>query len=438
MKIIIANPYFPPYAPGGAEHSLEQLCNSFALQGWGVEVVAVSLDGRAGREDRDGFVVHWLPAPERVSPGQDIPDIPYLRAPKYIADVRAVFQGLPHKPDVLIANNAQSYAAAAALARESGIPAVGIVRDTQMLCESGSCMDNMPARQAIPCSGYVGAGRCMIRFHRVRGETNVRPWPAWLWQGMQQHRRRLGVRNAVQGFVHLVTISDSLNMLVRRSLPTYPAGSITTISNLPTKVESARPEDVSAFMVSRGLSTGRYFLFAGRKTYGKGADLAVQAISSVRQRRTDLQLLLAGRGRVDEKSYAGVVDEPSVSQSMLMALLENSLALVIPGRWQEGLHRTMIDALRLGLPVICTEAGAPAVDGVVHQDNGLVVPCADPATLGMAMLEVSGWDQTRLSMCRNRGQAIFQERFSEDTVMDKWAELLGQVLHKRSTGYGTA
>jgi len=417
---------------------LEQLCCKFALQGWDVEIVAVSLDGQIGREDRGGFVVNWLPAPNRVFPGQDIPDIHYLRSPKYIADIRVVFQGLSYKPDLLIANNAQSYAAVATISKEYGVPAMGIVRDTQMLCETGACMDNMPARQAIPCAGYVGAGRCMIRFRRVREGKSIRPWPTWFLQGMKQHWRRLGLRNAVQGFVHLVTISDSLNMLVRRTLPTYPAASIITIGNLTTMVEPARLDEVEGFIASRGLSAGRYFLFAGRKTYGKGADLAAQAISSVRRYRTDLRLLLVGRGSMDGNFHDGVVDELSVSQSMLMSLLENSLALVIPGRWQEGLHRTMIDALRRGIPVICSDAGAPAVDGVIHQANGLVVPCNDSAALAAAMLEVASWDQTRLSMCRDKGQTIFQEHFSEDMVMGRWVELLGQVIRKKRPQHGTA
>lgn len=423
MNILFVNPFFPPWAPGGAEHSLEQLCYSFALQGWSVEVVAVSLDGRAGREDRGGFVVNWLPAPDRVPSGQDIPDIPYLRSPKYIEDVRVKFQGLSNKPDLLIANNAQSYTAVATMAKESGVPAIGIVRDTQMLCETGACMDNMQARHAIPCSGYVGAGRCMIRFHRVRGKTNIRPWPAWFLQGMQQHRRRLDMRNAVQGFVHLVTISDSLNMLVRRSLPTYPAALITTIGNLPTMMEPAQPDEVSAFMVSRGLSTGRYFLFAGRKTYGKGVDLAVRAISSVRQHRTDLQLLLAGRGRVDGKSYAGVVDEPSVSQSMLMALLENSLALVIPGRWQEGLHRTMIDALRMGRPIICSEAGGPK-EAVINGINGYVVGCEKPEEIAAAMSNVWTWEEEQRRKCKDASTQIFEKMFSDEILIGKWRQLL--------------
>lgn len=427
MNLFFVNPFFPPWVPGGAEHSLEQLCHSFALQDWNVEVVAVGLDGRAGREDRDGFIVHWLSAPDRISPGQDIPDIPYLRSPKYIEDVRVIFQELSHKPDLLIANNAQSYAAVATIAKESGVPAMGIVRDTQMLCETGACMDNMPARQAIPCSGYVGAGRCMIRFRRVREGKNIRPWPAWFLQGMQQHRRRLVLRNAVQGFVHLVTISDSLNMIVRRSLPTYPAASITTIGNLPTMVEPAQTEEVNAFMVSRGLSTGRYFLFAGRKTYGKGADLAVQAISYVRQHRTDIQLLLAGRGRVDGNSYAGVVDEPSVSQSMLIALLKNSLALVIPGRWQEGLHRTMIDALRIGVPIICSEAGAPSVEGVIDGQNGYVVRCNDDSALTRAMLNVLQWSKLDFTRSRRISWERFQQRFSDDVIIEQWRSLLERL-----------
>lgn len=437
LKLLFVNPFFPPWVPGGAEHSLEQLCIAFGSKGWAVEVIAVSLDGREGREKHNNFILNWLLAPVQVPPGQDIPDIQYLRTPQYSQDVRATYQKLDHKPDYVIANNAQSYGAVAELTREFGVPAIGIVRDTQMICETGACIDNKPAKKAIPCSGYAGAGQCMIRFRRAREGNSLRPWPAWFLQGMQLHRHRIGLRNAASMFIHLVTISRSLNTLVQKAMPAYPVSSMTTIGNLPTTIEPAGIEEVRSFMASHGLTAGQYFLFAGRKTYGKGVDLVIRAMQLVRQKRPDLKLLLLGRGSVNLKDCEGVIDEPSVSQAMLIALLKQSFALVIPGRWQEGLHRTMIDALQLGLPVVCSEAGAPAVDGVDHEVNGLVVPCNNPKALGEAILKVAGWDQDRLLACKHRGQAIFQKSFSNDVVMSRWEELLVEVIGKRSVGHGT-
>lgn len=423
MQILFINPFFTPWIPGGAEHSLELLCRHFASQRWNIKVIAVSLDGRSNSEQRDGYSIIWLPAPERVPPGQDIPEIPYLRTKKYIDDVRAAFQMLNYRPDFLIANNAQSYASASSIAAFSGIPSIGIVRDTQMICETGACIDNVPAKTAIPCSGYAGAGLCMIRFRRVREGKSIRPWPAWFLQGMQQQRRRMILRNTAKTFNHLVTISDSLKILVRRALPIYPEKSITTIANLSTFAEAVKPEDFSTYMLSHGLTKNKYFLFAGRKTYGKGVDLAIQAIRSVRKFRNDIQLLLVGRGKVESNSNDGVRDLSSVSQSMLMALLSNSLALVIPGRWQEGLHRTMIDALRLGIPVICSEAGAPSVEGVKDGLNGRIIKCNDAALLAEAMIDVLRWGDKEKKLCVEESLRIFYEKFSDDVVIYKWKKL---------------
>lgn len=426
MFVTILNPFFPPWAPGGAEHSLEQLCQKFASHGWEILVVAISLDGRSGLEHHKNFAVHWLPAPIRVPPGQEIPDIPYLGSSQYMNELRTEFNRLDRKPDMLIANNAQSYIVTAKLSSVSGINSIGIVRDTQMICESGACMDNTPAKLAFPCQGGVEAGRCNIRFHRYRGNTDLRPLPAWFWQGMSMHGRRLALRRAARNFKYLVTISDSLNLLVRKTLPAFPAERIVTIRNLPTIVEPASTASVQDFLSSRGLARRRYFLFAGRKTHGKGADLAVQAMQFIRERGDDAQLILAGRGTVDVVENEGVWDEPSVSQAMLMALLENAAALLIPGRWQEGLHRTMIDALRLGVPVICSQAGAPPVDGVVNNETGYVVPCNDAPALADAMLKVLGWGEDTRYKCRLASHARFEEGFSSRVIMRQWQNLLVQ------------
>ena len=236
------------------------------------------------------------------------------------------------------------------------------------------------------------------------------------------------LRNTANTFNHLVTISDSLNILVRRALPMYPKKSITTIGNFSTFANPARSEDATNYMLSHGFSSGRYFLFAGRKTYGKGVDLAIKAIKLVREhQRNDLQLLLLGRGRMTGKPCDGVVDQPSVSQSMLMALLNGALALVIPGRWQEGLHRTMIDALRLGVPVICSEAGAPSMEGVKDGLNGRIIKCNDAEALANAMRDILRWGDQEKKLCKEESLRIFRDKFSDDIVINKWKKLLSDL-----------
>jgi len=425
MNIVFVNPFFPPWAPGGAEHSLEQLCKQFVEAGWVVSVIAISLDNRVGQEKRDGYSIYWLAAPVMVSPGQDVPDLPYLHSEKYVADVCLTFSHLESTPDVLIANNAQSYRAVAALSQKYKIPSVGIVRDTQLICGPGACIDNCPASQAKSCSGYIGSGVCNIRFNKVRGDYGFRPWPAWLFQGMFNHRKRLALRRASERFIYLVNISDSLKMLIKEAMPNYPVERLITIHNLTTIVEPVKVEEINTFMSSHDLAPGKYFLFAGRKTYGKGADVAARAIQIAKAKGLSHKLVLVGRGSTGCQD-SSIIDEASVSQSLLLALLEHAKALIIPGRWQEGLHRTMIDALRLGIPIICSEAGAPAVDGVIHGKNGLVCSCNNPDALSLVMMDILTWDQQRLENCRVHSQDIFNRRFKNNIVLSQWRTLFDE------------
>jgi len=40
IKILFVNPYFPLWVPGGAEHSLEQMCHQYVRVGRDVQMLA--------------------------------------------------------------------------------------------------------------------------------------------------------------------------------------------------------------------------------------------------------------------------------------------------------------------------------------------------------------------------------------------------------------
>lgn len=434
MRIIIANPYFLPYAPGGAEYSLEQMCRRFVAEGWEIRVVTNCYDGKPRRESRDGYELELVESPVMLPEGQQIDATSYLRSSDY---EELLFRNLisavseSEKKPILIANNAQCFVGVARAGVKAGIPTIGIVRDTQAICETGACIDNQPAASAVPCRGVAGAAFCKLRFQRQRGLNGWRPVPSVLLDGACNGWRRSRLRKrGLLPMISVVTISDALRDLVR-TIPGMDRRDIVTIRNFHTAVDLPREAEILDFLGSLGLEPNKYFLFAGRKTYGKGADLAVDAIKAVNAVRPDIKLLLLGREKVLSASVSSFVDHISVSQSLLLGVLKMCRALLIPGRWQEGLNRTMVDALHLGVPIICSEAGAPPVEGVIDGENGYVVKCNDASALANAMSELLKWDKESFKLCRVVSEARFRERFSDEIVMEQWRNLLGLLLKSR-------
>jgi len=428
MKIVIVNPFFTPWAPGGAEHSLEQMSDQFTKIGWQVDILAASVDNREPDEKRGEYRVRWVRAPFDREPGQSIDAETFFRARECQQLMLRRFGEL-ERPDIVIANNAQMFDMAMLIGSKYRLPTIGIIRDTQIMCEFGACMDNKPAFMAHPCEGHLGAAQCSVRFQRVRGVKGWRPLPAWFLYGVQMHGRRQRRRAAVIAFDHIVTISDALGMLLPRALPNLAREKLSTIRNFATQADIADPEAIKKFLEKHDLGAGRFFLFAGRKTYGKGADIFQQAISILKGNSIDCRGLLLGRGKLTGDRGSECVDVDSVPQELLLGILEKSTALIIPGRWQEGLHRTMIDAIRIGKPVICSEAGAPPLDGVQDGSNGLVVPCNNPLALAEAMAEVLNWNRERTERCLKTSAKIFSDRFSDEVLIGKWSQLLLKFVH---------
>ena len=431
MRIIIANPYFPPYAPGGAEYSLEQMCRRFVTADLKIQVVTNCYDGKPRRESRDGYEIEFVESPLMLSEGQQIDATSYLISSAYEEALsRSLVQTFTESGEqpVFIANNAQCLVGVARAGARVGVPTIGIIRDTQVICETGTCIDNQPAVSAIPCCGLLGAAWCMLRFQRNRGLVGWRPVPSVLLNGVRNGWRRSRLRQrGLSQMTSVVTISDALCDLVR-TIPSANQCDIVTIRNFHTAVKLPEEVEVFNFLGKQGLEPNKYFLFAGRKTYGKGVDLAIGAIKAINAVLPDIKLLLLGREKVLSALDSSYVDHISVSQSLLLGVLKTSCALLIPGRWQEGLNRTMIDALYMGVPIICSKAGAPPVEGVIDGENGYVVKCNNISAITEAMLKVMKWDAQAIERCREISLKRFRERFSDDILLSSWHSLFFKLI----------
>jgi glycosyltransferase involved in cell wall biosynthesis len=428
LRFVFVNPYFPPYAPGGAEYSLEQICKCFPQKGWSVHVVTHAWDGKPRKEIFPGYTIERIPSPVIMTPGQDDEARAYVFSRRYVTDVLKALMTMDLSlPTALIANNAQSYLPVVLAGRYLKLPTVGIVRDVQPICETGACIDNQKAEIAVPCQGIPRAILCQIASHVASGKPLGRLLPYVILSGFRKGWRRRNLQlHGLTRFDRIVVISHALQSLIGR-IAYVSKSKISVIRNFYTHEEPAAPQEVEGFLKLHSLQVKEFFLVAGKKSYGKGSDIAVAAVDRLRHIKANMRVLFVGKGQLMNNLSDSYVDAPSVSPSLLLALLQASAGLLVPGRWQEGLHRTMIDALKYGIPIVCSEAGG-VKEGVVVGQNGYVFPCGDVEACSENLRSVIQWSDVQKDACINTSSMLFNEQFSDDRILGQWEMLFKELL----------
>ena len=392
-----------------------------------MHVITHAWDGKPGKEIHSGYTVERIPSPVIMSPGQDGEARSYVFSRLYVTDVlKSLTKMGSSLPTMLIANNAQSYLPVVLAGRYLKVPTVGIVRDIQPICETGACIDNRKAEIAIPCQGIRGAIHCQITSHRTSGKPVGRLLPYLILLGFRTGWRRRNLQlHGLAKFDRIVAISHALKSLIGR-IGNVQKSKISVIRNFYTHEEPAAQREADDFIQAHALKEKEFFIVAGKKSYGKGSDIAVAAVDRLRRIRANMRVLFVGKGKLMVSPSDTYVDSPSVSQPLLLALLRASAGLLVPGRWQEGLHRTMIDALRYGIPVVCSEAGG-VKEGIVEGQTGYVFPCGDIEACSENLGRILQWSDVQRDACIKASSILFDKQFADDKILSQWEMLFKEL-----------
>jgi glycosyltransferase involved in cell wall biosynthesis len=186
------------------------------------------------------------------------------------------------------------------------------------------------------------------------------------------------------------------------------------------------PVDVDAFTPQR--ERGDFWVFVGRLSPYKRADVAVRAFKSL-----GMRLVVVGEGRErssleeiasDNIAFAGHLDDPTLRQ-----LLGAARGLIFPAEDDFGI--ACVEALASGAPVVALAAGgAPEIvrDGI----DGALVATADPDAFAEAVLRVERrtWDPEEL-----RGSA---RRFDVSRFRDRIRAIVEDAYARGRTKQGNA
>ncbi len=89
----------------------------------------------------------------------------------------------------------------------------------------------------------------------------------------------------------------------------------------------------------------------------------------------------------------------------------------------EGMSNSMLEAMALGLPVVCTDCPAGGARAVIKDgENGLLVPVGDSDALYLAMKKIAENDKLAEKLSRNA--VMVRENQSLEKIIEKWMEII--------------
>jgi glycosyltransferase involved in cell wall biosynthesis len=141
----------------------------------------------------------------------------------------------------------------------------------------------------------------------------------------------------------------------------------------------------------------------------------------------ELRRLAASTGIADRVRFLGYVREPAeaLARAQLFVLSSRS----------EGFPRSVLEAMRAGLPVVATAVGG-IPEAITDGIEGLLVPRGDPSALAGALSGLLTDGERRKQMAM-RARHTYEERFRFERMADETEAVYAKMLVSRARGSGS-
>ena len=101
-------------------------------------------------------------------------------------------------------------------------------------------------------------------------------------------------------------------------------------------------------------------------------------------------------------------------------------AMFVSSSIHEGMSNSMIEAMAIGLPTVCTDCYGGGARSVIHDgENGLLVPVEDPAALAEAMRKVAS--NPTLSEKLSENAVKINDTLSKEKILAEWGKALDEL-----------
>ncbi|WP_344467939.1 glycosyltransferase family 4 protein [Kitasatospora kazusensis] len=201
----------------------------------------------------------------------------------------------------------------------------------------------------------------------------------------------------------------------------------------PELLGTVTPERRAAVRAALGLAEGTpVVLAAARQDYQKGLDVLLEAWPLVLRDAPEAVLLLAGGPGAETARLRALAESagrvrflgPRADVFDLMAAAD---AVAVPSRW-EGLGSTALEAMGVGVPLVCSDVAALR-ETVGSEDYARLVPPERPAELAAALLDTLT-DREAASVRVRSARARFLTRFTLHQVSGQIVDFYERALRR--------
>ncbi len=425
MRICLVNEYFPPFAPGGAEWSLEALTRAFAGRGHRVVVVTPNY-GAAPDEERGSVRVVRFPFPFKLSPGQTLMSAKWLANPVFYlyAALMVTCAARRERVHLIHVQNKHMLIPGVLAGRFLGIPVFLTIRDGSLINAAPLCLhhgDRMPPDCGVrklwrECSEeyftlYVKNSR-----RRLRSKLAF----LYFWLDSRLKQRFLRWVDAVIG------VSQGILEIYRRSGLLDHVARVHTVYNIPPLTRPPAASEVEALRDRLGLVGRRVVLYVGKFSPGKGTADLVAAASRVIGEVPEAVFLFVGEGGLDGAGPHIRRLGPLPNREVL-ALYPLADVVVVPSVIPDALSRVILEAMAADRPVIATRVGGTP-ELVIDGKTGLLVERNAPAELARALVTLLKDPDLQASLAAGARRHL-AGRFGMDQSVDQLLAIYETACH---------
>ena len=418
MRICLVNEYFPPFAPGGAEWSLEALASALARCGHHVVVVTPNY-GASPREERKGVRIVRFPFPLKLAPGKSLLSAKWLANPLfYLYAAFAIWRvARREQAEVIHVQNKHTLIPGAIAGRLLGIPVLLTIRDGSLIDAAPLCLhhgDRMPADCGVrklwrECSEEYFTLYVKDPRRRLRSKLAF----LYFWLDSRLKRRFLRRIDGVVG------VSRGILEIYRRSGFLDGVARVHAVYNIPPLAPPPEASEVERLRERLGLARRRVVLYVGKFSPGKGTADLVAAADLVVREVPDALFLFVGAGELPAQAPFIRRLGPLPNREVL-ALYPLADVVVVPSVVPDALSRVILEAMAAARPVVATRVGGTP-ELVIDGKTGLLVERGAPNELARAIVTLLK-DPDLLASLSAGARRHLAERFGTDESL---AQLIG-------------
>lgn len=351
MKILFLAEFFYPFAHGGSEWSIYYLAKSLIKKGHHVSILTPNF-GTSSQGKKNGIFIYRLPFPIKLDREK-----PRAISPFWFTNI--LFQlfsiiwviRLVIKLNIDIIHVQGNYFIPAAYISGKILrkPVIVTVRDYQILCPYGFCLDQKRNYKSCNICEYFLND---VRFYLKNYCLNCKAF-----------KRILIFVSSVRA----IFIKIFLSLFLRR------INKIVCISKKQEKIFNRNGFLNTAVIYNSievsnkvNITGGNNIFYAGRLTPGKGVELLLKSCGEILENDKKLNLIIAGEGLL-KKRLMYIAKENGlerqvkflgqISHQKVLEYISKAKVVVIPSVWEEPFGRVALEAQALGVPVVATDRG---------------------------------------------------------------------------------